>query len=168
MARLYNKNHCVMKRLIIAISVILMMGGAFAQTTKTTAKVPAKDSKATVTTTTTATKSAAPAANVTGAEISFEKKTIDYGTLKIGDVRTVEMVYTNIGKKPLLLENVTTNCDCTEVDWSKKPVMPGKTGVIKVTYTAKHTGLISKWVTVMSNAETDRVILKTSGKVEEK
>ena len=51
------------------------------------------------------------------------------------------------------------------MDWSKKPVMPGKTGVIKVTYTAKHTGLISKWVTVMSNAETDRVVLKTSGEV---
>ena len=85
---------------------------------------------------------------------------------KRGD--TVEMVYTNVGKKPLLLENVTTNCDCTEVEWSRKPLMPGKSDVIKVTYTAKNPGLISKWVTVMSNAETDRVILKTSGKVEEK
>ena len=136
-----------------------------AQATKTTAKTPANTSKATVTTTT-----AKPAAatNITGAEISFEKKTIDYGTLKVGDVRTVEMVYTNVGKKPLLLENVTTNCDCTEVEWSRKPLMPGKSDVIKVTYTAKNPGLISKWVTVMSNAETDRVILKTSGKVEEK
>ena len=150
-----------MKRLIIVAIAILLTGGAFAQTAKTTAK----DSKAT---TTAAPKPATPAANVTGAEISFEKKTIDYGTLKVGDVRTVEMVYTNVGKKPLLLENVTTNCDCTEVEWSRKPLMPGKSDVIKVTYTAKNPGLISKWVTVMSNAETDRVILKTSGKVEEK
>lgn len=144
-----------------------MMGSAFAQASKSVSKAPANNSKATVTTTTTA-KPAAPAANITGAEISFAKKTIDYGTLKVGDVRTVEMVYTNIGKKPLLLENVTTNCDCTEVEWSRKPLMPGKSDVIKVTYTAKNPGLISKWVTVMSNAETDRVILKTSGKVEEK
>lgn len=105
------------------------------------------------------------AANVTGAEISFAKKTIDYGTLHVGDVKVIEMVYTNTGKKPLILDNVTTNCDCTEVDWSKKPVMPGKTGVIKVTYTAKNTGKISKWVTVMSNAETDRVVLRTTGEV---
>ena len=145
-----------------------MMVGAFAQASKATTKAPAKDSKATTTATTAAPKQAAPAATITGAEISFAKKTIDYGTLKIGDVRTVEMVYTNIGKKPLLLENVTTNCDCTEVEWSRKPLMPGKSDVIKVTYTAKNPGLISKWVTVMSNAETDRVILKTSGKVEEK
>ena len=97
-----------MKNIIIAIFAILMMGGAVAQTAKTTAKAPAKDGKATVTATTSTAKPAAPAANVTGAEISFEKKTIDYGTLKVGDVRTVEMVYTNVGKKPLLLENVTT------------------------------------------------------------
>ena len=140
---------------------MFLMGSVFAQTTKTTSKAPANTSNTKVTT-------AAPAANITGAEISFAKKTIDYGTLKVGDVRTVEMVYTNVGKKPLLLENVTTNCDCTEVEWSRKPLMPGKSDVIKVTYTAKNPGLISKWVTVMSNAETDRVILKTSGKVEEK
>ena len=105
------------------------------------------------------------ATNVTGAEISFAKKTIDYGTLHVGDVKVMSMEYTNTGKKPLILDNVTTNCDCTEVEWSKKPVMPGKTGVIKVTYTAKNTGKISKWVTVMSNAETDRVVLKTTGEV---
>ena len=149
-----------MKRLIIAVIAIMMMGVSVAQTSKTT-KDAAKTSSAKNTT-------VAPATNITGAEISFAKKTIDYGTLKVGDVRTVEMVYTNIGKKPLLLENVTTNCDCTEVEWSRKPLMPGKSDVIKVTYTAKNPGLISKWVTVMSNAETDRVILKTSGKVEEK
>ena len=149
-----------MKRLIIAVIAIMMMGVSVAQTSKAT-KDAAKTSSAKTTT-------VAPATNITGAEISFAKKTIDYGTLKVGDVRTVEMVYTNIGKKPLLLENVTTNCDCTEVEWSRKPLMPGKSDVIKVTYTAKNPGLISKWVTVMSNAETDRVILKTSGKVEEK
>ena len=150
-----------MKRLIIAVIAIMMMGVSVAQTSKTSKDASKSNSSKTTTTTT-------PAANVTGAEISFAKKTIDYGTLKVGDVRTVEMVYTNIGKKPLLLENVTTNCDCTEVEWSRKPLMPGKSDVIKVIYTAKNPGLISKWVTVMSNAETDRVILKTTGKVEEK
>ena len=147
-----------MKRLIIAVIAIMMMGVSVAQTSKTSKDASKSNSSKTTTTTT-------PAANVTGAEISFAKKTIDYGTLKVGDVRTVEMVYTNIGKKPLLLENVTTNCDCTEVEWSRKPLMPGKSDVIKVTYTAKNPGLISKWVTVMSNAETDRVILRLAGEV---
>ena len=145
-----------MKRLIIAVIAIMMMGVSVAQTSKTAKTAKGGEAKAST---------AAPAANITGAEISFAKKTNDYGTLKVGDVRTVEMVYTNIGKKPLLLENVTTNCDCTEVEWSRKPLMPGKSDVIKVIYTAKNPGLISKWVTVMSNAETDRVVLKTTGEV---
>ena len=130
-----------MKKILLALTILLVSAVGMAQSNSSTTS------------------------NVSGAEISFAKKTIDYGTLHVGDVKTIEMVYTNTGKKPLILDNVTTNCDCTKVDWSKKPVMPGKTGSIKVTYTAKHTGLISKWVTVMSNAETDRVVLKTSGEV---
>ena len=101
----------------------------------------------------------------TGAEIKFEKLSVDFGTLKVGDVKTVTVTFTNIGKKPLILDDVISSCDCTTVDWSKQPIMPGKKGTIKATYTAKHTGLISKRLTVLSNANTDRVILQLKGEV---
>ena len=101
----------------------------------------------------------------TGAEIEFEKKVVDFGNLKVGDVKVVTITYKNIGNKPLILDDVISSCDCTEVEWSKAPVMPGKTGTIKATYTAKNTGLISKRITVLSNANTDRVILQLKGEV---
>ena len=101
----------------------------------------------------------------TGAEIEFEKKFVDFGTLKVGDVKVVTITYTNIGKKPLILDDVISSCDCTTVEWDKAPVMPGKTGTIKATYTAKNVGLISKRLTVLSNANTDRVILQLKGEV---
>ena len=101
----------------------------------------------------------------TGAEIEFEKKVVDFGTLKVGDVKVVTVTYKNIGKKPLILDDVISSCDCTTVEWDKAPVMPGKTGTIKATYTAKNTGLISKRITVLSNANTDRVILQLKGEV---
>ena len=101
----------------------------------------------------------------TGAEIEFEKKVVDFGNLKVGDVKVVTITYKNIGKKPLILDDVISSCDCTEVEWSKAPVMPGKTGTIKATYTAKNVGLISKRLTVLSNANTDRVILQLKGEV---
>lgn len=104
-------------------------------------------------------------AAITGPEIEFDKSTLDFGTLNIGDVKVGTFTFTNVGKKPLILENVISNCDCTVLDWSRKPVLPGKKGTIKATYTAKNSGMINKWVTVMSNAETDRVILKLRGKV---
>ncbi len=110
-------------------------------------------------------KTAASTYKGTGAEIKFEKISVDFGELKVGDVKTVTVTFTNIGKKPLILDDVISSCDCTTVDWSKQPIMPGKKGTIKATYTAKHTGLISKRLTVLSNANTDRVILQLKGEV---
>lgn len=101
----------------------------------------------------------------TGAEIKFDKLSVDFGTLKVGDTKVVTITYTNIGKKPLILDDVISSCDCTTVTWDKQPVMPGKQGTIKATYKAKNVGLISKRLTVLSNANTDRVILQLKGEV---
>jgi len=99
----------------------------------------------------------------TGAEIEFDKIVFDYGTLNVGDVQTGIFTFTNIGNKPLVLFDVVVSCDCTEVEWQKEPIMPGKKGAIKAVYTAKTTGLISKQITVQSNAITDRIKLQLKG-----
>lgn len=138
-----------MKRILALVCLICLglSAGLYAQS---------NDSKASATKTT---------YTGSGAEIEFEKKFVDFGTLKVGDVKVVTITYKNIGKKPLILDDVISSCDCTEVEWSKAPVMPGKTGTIKATYTAKNVGLISKRLTVLSNANTDRVILQLKGEV---
>ena len=101
----------------------------------------------------------------TSAEIEFDKITHDFGTLEVGNVKTGIFTYTNVGNRPLVLFDVIVSCDCTEVEWQKEPVMPGKTGVIKVTYTAKTPGVIAKQITVQSNAQTDRIKLQLKGNV---
>jgi hypothetical protein len=101
----------------------------------------------------------------TSAEIEFDKVAHDYGTLEVGDVKIGVFTYTNVGNRPLVLFDVIVSCDCTEVEWQKEPVMPGKTGVIKVIYTAKTPGVIAKQVTVQSNAQTDRIRLQLKGNV---
>lgn len=103
--------------------------------------------------------------SVVGAEIKFENQTCDFGTLKIGDVKVGTYTFTNSGNKPLILDDVKTSCDCTTIEYPKAPIMPGKNGVIKVTYTAKDPGQINKWITVLSNAQSFRVVLKTKGNV---
>ena len=40
----------------------------------------------------------------------------------------------NTGSKPVVIYNVTTTCGCTDVDWTKEPLRPGKTGTVSVTY----------------------------------
>ncbi|HHU47676.1 MAG TPA: DUF1573 domain-containing protein [Bacteroidales bacterium] len=101
----------------------------------------------------------------TSAEIQFESITLDLGTMNLGEVKELSYTFTNIGKKPLILDDVIISCDCTEIDYPKAPTMPGQSGKIKVKYTATSAGSINKWATVLSNAETDRVILKLKGKV---
>jgi hypothetical protein len=101
----------------------------------------------------------------TGAEIEFNKNSHDYGTLEIGEVKTGVFTYTNVGNRPLVLFDVIVSCDCTEVEWQKEPVMPGKQGEIRVIYTAKTAGVIAKQVTVQSNAQTDRIRLQLKGNV---
>lgn len=143
-----------MKKIFVIAMMLLSVFAIQAQTSKTSSKTTSKS--------TTATKSTYTG---TGAEIKFNSLTVDFGTLKVGDVKVVTVTFTNIGKKPLILDDVISSCDCTTVEWSKKPIMPGQKGTIKATYTAKNTGLISKRLTVLSNANTDRVILQLKGEV---
>ncbi|MBQ4441638.1 MAG: DUF1573 domain-containing protein [Bacteroidales bacterium] len=138
-----------MKKLLILSMIVCSCFALQAQTSKTST------GKSAATTTYTG----------TGAEIQFDKPTVDFGTLKVGDVKVVTITFTNIGKKPLILDDVVSSCDCTTVEWGKQPVMPGQKGTIKATYTAKNKGLISKRITVLSNANTDRVILQLKGEV---
>ena len=104
---------------------------------------------------------------ITGAEIQFEKNFFDFGKVKVGEVKEVSLSFTNTGKKPLILDEVHSSCDCTTVEWSKAPVMPGQKGTIKATYTAKDPGMISKRITVFSNAESYKNVLELKGHVEE-
>ncbi len=157
-----------MKRLIFLGMLICGLLTVQAQSSKSAASKSTAASKTTTAAKTTAAKTDSKTTatyNGTGAEIKFDKLSVDFGTLKVGDVKVVTISFTNIGKKPLILDDVISSCDCTTVDWSKQPIMPGKKGTIKATYTAKHTGVISKRLTVLSNANTDRVILQLKGEV---
>ena len=117
-----------------------------------------------------------PGGNSGKAELTTNKaSTIKWETLEqnLGDVKQkvptlVEFTFTNTGKKPLLLYNVTAACNCTKVEYSTAPVMPGKTGTIKVIFKADkpdEVGARTKRITVDSNAKTDRVILTLKANV---
>jgi hypothetical protein len=104
--------------------------------------------------------------NPNAAEITFASLVHDYGTLQKGADGNCEFTFTNTGKEPLVLSNVTTSCGCTVPSWSKEPILPGKTGVIKVNYTRTSTvGTISKQITVLSNAKNGTIVLSIKGSI---
>ena len=76
-----------MKKILILGLIIGLFVGAQAQS-----KTTSKSSKPV----TSATTSSTAKYTGTGAEIEFEKSYVDFGTLKVGDVKVVTITYTNI------------------------------------------------------------------------
>ncbi|SRR5690554_3414291 len=93
--------------------------------------------------------------------IEFVKETHDFGNLVEGDAAEAEFTFKNTGKEPLILQNVRPACGCTSPYWSKDPVAPGETGVIKAAYGTKgRPGAFNKSITVNSSAGTNVIWIK--------
>lgn len=97
--------------------------------------------------------------------IIFTELVHDYGTIDVGSPGHCEFKFTNGMKTTLVVSNVKPSCGCTVADWTKEPILPGKTGVIKLNYNTKIPGTFSKTITVNSNAKNSTVILQIKGNV---
>jgi hypothetical protein len=111
---------------------------------------------------------AAIAAPTSLADIKMDKMTHDYGNIKQGGDGECEFKFTNNGKEPLVITNCQGSCGCTVPQCPKDPILPGKSGVIKVKYDTNRVGGIYKTVTVNSNAKSGNVVLTIKGNVEAK
>ncbi len=105
--------------------------------------------------------------NANSPVIKFDTTLHDFGTIiKRTDPAKCEFKFTNTGKEPLILSDVKSSCGCTIPSWTKAPVLPGKTGVITVSYTKTNiVATIDKQITVFSNAKNGNIILTIKGKV---
>ena len=97
--------------------------------------------------------------------IKFDSVSHAFGKVQKGTPVSVEFKFTNPGKKPLIIEDATAECGCTKPEYPPQPIMPGKTGKIKVTYDAKEAGNFTKKVTVRLVNVPESKILTISGEV---
>ncbi len=94
-------------------------------------------------------------------DVKFDKTFHDFGTAKEGEQVTTNYVITNTGKEPVLIQNHTVECGCTTPEYSKEPIMPGKSAVIKVGFnTAGKVGVNHKKVTLTTNGGTHELSFK--------
>ncbi|WP_124640076.1 MULTISPECIES: DUF1573 domain-containing protein [Amniculibacterium] len=99
--------------------------------------------------------------------IVVDRETYDYGTVKTGSDGHRYFAVKNTGKKPLILSNVKASCGCTTPEWSKDPILPGKTALIKVGYNTASNGFFKKNIEVFSNdPEKSRITLNITGTVD--
>jgi hypothetical protein len=66
-------------------------------------------------------------------EMTFDKELIHLGKVKKGDSRKFDFTFTNTGIDPIEID-IISSCDCTTLDWPRKPIKPGQKGIINVTF----------------------------------
>lgn len=103
----------------------------------------------------------------TTADMLFEFLEHDFGKIKEeGGPANYNFNFTNTGKIPLVISSVNASCGCTTPEWSKDPVLPGKSGFIKVSYNPlNRPGSFNKTVTVVANIPPGSIVLKILGDV---
>lgn len=101
--------------------------------------------------------------------ITFDKTTIEYGTVKFGSDGHRFFTVKNTGDKPLIISKVQASCGCTTPEWSQEPILPGKSSQIKVGYNTELVGDFQKLIEVYSNdPKNGRSVVFIKGKVEGK
>ena len=98
--------------------------------------------------------------------IEFDNTELDLGNLRQGKPQPGTFTFTNTGDTPFVITNVATSCGCTTPEWPRHPIKPGKTGEIKVTYDAQHTGRFTKTIRVEGNVAGGFMTLSIRGEVQ--
>lgn len=105
-------------------------------------------------------------ANASVTEMSVDQTEYDFGTFPMAEKQVCTFRLTNTGNSLLVIQDVTTSCGCTKVEYGKEPVRSGESLELKVSYEAEESGRFSKVVTVYANVESSPVRLRITGNVE--
>ena len=98
--------------------------------------------------------------------VSVDQTSIDMGKFDWRQEQTATFTLTNTGDKPFAIATVKTSCGCTTVDYDPKPVRPGESVSLRVTYKAENTGFFQKTLTVYCNTKDAPLRLKILGNAE--
>jgi hypothetical protein len=97
--------------------------------------------------------------------IVWKAETIDVGQIPQGTPKAIVYEFKNTGKTAVVITNVQGSCGCTATDYTKEPILPGKSAKVTATYNAANKGGFTKTVTVTTSAETTPKILTLKGTV---
>jgi hypothetical protein len=104
----------------------------------------------------------------TGPVAKWDKTAEEMGDIPQGTPRTAEFKLTNDGNEPLVISSAQASCGCTNLGYSKEPLLPGKSTLVTATYNAAAKGPFMKTITVRTNAGEQATVLQIKGNVLEK
>jgi hypothetical protein len=102
--------------------------------------------------------------------IQFREESFDFGYIDEtqGSV-THEFLFTNMSTRPIKIMGVRPSCGCTTPNWTKEPIMPGKTGFIQARFDPTgRPGYFNKTLTVTTDFDSNPIVLQIKGQVNSK
>ena len=102
---------------------------------------------------------------ITASTIVWKAETVDVGEIPQGTPKAIVYEFKNTGKTTVVITDVKGSCGCTATDYTKEPILPGKSAKVTATYNAANKGAFTKTVTVTTSAESTPKILTLKGTV---
>lgn len=101
----------------------------------------------------------------TASPVVWKAETIEIGEIPQGKPKAIEFSFRNNGNTDVIITHVKAACGCTATDYTKTPVKPGETAIVKATYNAAAKGAFTKTVTVTTNVDEAPKVLTFKGTV---
>jgi hypothetical protein len=96
--------------------------------------------------------------------IKLKETAHDFGKIPQGKPVFHNFEVTNTGSEPMVIINIQTTCGCTTPEWTKGPIAPGATSIVKVGYNAATEGAFEKYITILYNQNLSKQV-KITGSV---
>lgn len=100
--------------------------------------------------------------------MTVEEPVYDFGTAKVGQKIRHSFIFSNTGRRDLIIRNVISSCGCAATKPEKKVVKSGESSKIDIVFnTHGKTGQQSKTINVVTNdPENSEIVLEVKGIIE--
>lgn len=101
-----------------------------------------------------------------GPRMTFERTSHDFGDVaRHGGDLIKEFRFVNDGDAPLVIKKITKSCSCLTVTYSRKPVLPGESAVIKIKYEPHkiEAGIFHRVIQIYTNVSDDVRLITIQG-----
>lgn len=85
--------------------------------------------------------------------IEFQETTLNAGKIPLNSKHEFQFEFTNTGEEPVIIIYVSSSCGCATPIWDRTPILPDKTGKIKVVFNAEKYGNFIRSVFMQSSAQ---------------
>jgi hypothetical protein len=104
--------------------------------------------------------------NEAPAVFEFNEEFHDFGNINEGELAQTTFTFKNTGDAPLIITSAKGSCGCTVPDYPRKPIAPGESGEIKVSFDSSgRAGKQDKTVTIDANTNPRSTVLKITSNV---